>query len=90
MMDRVNRIVDILEGVADGTIDAGTVLEEEWREYEHEPDKLITSAWHELHHFQADADIRERDAAYAESQKATLISFAQEIRQKYSLLNTES
>lgn len=85
MTGRASRIVEILEGVAEGTIDAQVILEEEWREFEEESDKLITTAWHELHHFQADADIRERDAAYAESQKQTLTRLAHEIREKYSL-----
>ena len=85
MSGRAAKIIGLLEGVANGSIEARTAIDENWREFEEEPDKIVTSAFHEQHHFAADADIRERDTEYARVQRETLLNLARKIRESYSL-----
>ena len=43
-------------------------------------DRVIDHSWHALCHFEADADIRQRDAEYAIDQKASLHNWARKVR----------
>ncbi len=85
MNGRARKITELLEGVANGSLEAQAAIDDNWREFEEEPDKIVTSAFHELHHYAADADIREQDAEYARVQRETLLNLARKIRESYSL-----
>jgi hypothetical protein len=43
-------------------------------------DRVADNAWHFLHHFRADEDIRARDERYAELQRERMVRYAAELR----------
>ena len=81
-MKRMRVIVSLLEGVANDEISTEEALRK-WPNIDEEEDKLLTAAWHDLSHFQADSDIRARDEAYATYQRNLLTERAREIRERY-------
>jgi hypothetical protein len=75
------RIATALEAVAAGEMSALTAMSH-WPEIR---DRLLDAAWHELSHFENDADIRERDADYNHYQRDCLREFASRIRDQFGL-----
>lgn len=82
-MDKIELIVSLLEGVAKGAIEADVALEQ-WPNIDDESDDLVADSWHDLSHFSADADIREKDSEYADYQVALLRDKANQIKVKYA------
>ena len=82
--DRIAKIVSLLEGVADSTLDASAALEQ-WTDIDSETDNLLAASWHDLTHFAADKDIRDRDPGYAAYQKDLLLDRVKKIKEKYQL-----
>jgi hypothetical protein len=79
----VEKVLQLLEAVISGQLTAEAALGG-WPAVDSERDKLITSAWHTLAHYAADADIRSKDQEYAGYQLNLLREHAKEIRAKYS------
>lgn len=73
-----NKVAEWLERVANGDTEAADVLKL-WPEVD-TGDHLLAAAWHDLSHFAADADIREKDIQYDEYQRTLLRSRASAIR----------
>jgi hypothetical protein len=82
--DLVRRAVELVEQAASGEIDASQALAS-WPCSVDECDDLVATAWHELSHFDTDADIRAREPEYAELGKRTLRDLARKLRQQYAL-----
>lgn len=76
-------VSNLLEEVASGRLDPRLALAEQPKKST--GDELIDSAWHELGHFANDADIRARDAVYADHQASWLRELAQRIRSKFGV-----
>lgn len=74
----------LLESVLKGKLNPADALRE-WPDIDNETDKVICNAWHELHHFYADEDIRIKDADYDKYQRDLLRSYISDIRNKYSV-----
>lgn len=72
---RIAKIVTLLESVANNKIDPTLALQQ-WPDIETETDKLLAASWHDLSHFAADRDIRERDPSYATYQRNLLLDRA--------------
>ena len=81
--DHEREIATLLERVAALEIDADEALLG-WSDVDKESDPLLAIAWHQLSHFAADRDIRQRDSAYARRQQTDLRRIAQSIRDRYS------
>lgn len=64
-------VIDILQAVLDGRIDANTGLRK-WPNIDAEEDRLIAASWHDLSHYAEDEDIRLRDSEYASDQRRRL------------------
>lgn len=77
LIDRRFRLAQILEEVARGDISAEDALREteSWKDIPWSR-KLWDAAWHNLYHFQSDADIRQKDAEYADAQRDHLLYLA--------------
>lgn len=73
---------ELLERVANGELTAPQAIHE-WPS--DTQDSLLDQSWHDLSHFAADADIRERDATYRQYQVSLLRRRALEIREKFGL-----
>lgn len=58
-----NTHIELLEKVLSGELDATQALAL-WPDIDTESDPAVVVAWHDLSHFSADADIREKDRAY--------------------------
>ncbi len=69
--EKILKIIQLLEEVADGRKKAKTALNE-WPEEEKGEHKLLQKAWHKLSHFNADEDIRAHDLKYEDYQKQLL------------------
>jgi len=69
--DHIERVVALLEMVADGRMSANSALDE-WPDIDREQDRLIAAAWHHLSHFASDDDIRARDETYGDYQRNLL------------------
>lgn len=70
---------DLLDQVADSSLDANAALER-WPLPLQGVDRLLIDAWAHLQHFADDADIRWRDRDYFEAQIARLRDFASRMR----------
>ena len=81
---RIAKIVTLLENVAGNRIDSGVALQQ-WPDIETETDKLLAASWHDLSHFAADRDIRDRDPSYATYQRDLLLDRAKKIKEKFNL-----
>jgi hypothetical protein len=64
-------IVGLLKDVSAGLKRPEAALHE-WPNVENEPAQSIRRAWHNLSHYAADADIREKDPRYAACQRGIL------------------
>lgn len=80
--EQAENAVALLERVASGAATAAEALQK-WPQ--NTEDSLINVSWHDLSHFAADADIRDRDPRYREYQVSLLLRRADEIRQRYGL-----
>jgi hypothetical protein len=81
--DNAARIISLLEGVAGGSLDARVALEH-WPDIDLEADSLLAASWHDLSHYAADKDIRDRDPAYATYQNNLLLIRAKTIKERTS------
>jgi len=81
--DRIAKVVSLLESVADGTLDASAALEQ-WPDIDLETDDLVAASWHDLSHFEADKDLRDKDSDYADYQKNLLLNRVKKIKEKYN------
>ena len=82
-----NRYAQLLESVARDQLAPEKALEQ-WGPVENEQDdedgnSLVGRAWHSLHHYWQDYDIRAEDPAYETHKKQRLMNFAIEIRSLY-------
>jgi hypothetical protein len=82
--DRAEIAVALLEDVLSGKTVPETALQL-WPNIEIECDVLLAASWHDLSHFAADEDIREKDRSYAKYQRQLLARRIQEIREKFGL-----
>lgn len=81
---RIEKIISLLEGVAEGKLDPDQALIE-WGDVDKDKDnKLIASSWHELSHYAVDSDIREKDKEYEINRQKVLKNYAKRILEKYS------
>jgi hypothetical protein len=80
---RAETAVRLLDRVVAGEVEADAALVS-WTNIDEEPDDLLAAAWHQLHHYANDVDLR-RDAKYENLQKAALSRSIAKIRQKYGL-----
>jgi hypothetical protein len=71
----------LLELVANGEMNADDALSQ-WP-FVDKQEPLFDASWHDLSHFAADADVRQRDHRYAEYQRGLLLKRAQQIRSTY-------
>ena len=83
MNPRIAKIVELLEHVANGRMDAADALEE-WPELDFPDEDTVAGAWHHLWHYMGDADIRAKDDRYARYTTEELLNDAREISEKYS------
>jgi hypothetical protein len=74
------RVAEIIERVLAGRLSASDALARAEAEAWPADDRLISNAWHALMHYQADADIRERDDGYAEWQRQDLSAHVAKLR----------
>jgi hypothetical protein len=81
---RAETAIGLLQRVASGDMNADVALAT-WPEIDSDDDPLLTASWHDLSHFAADADIRDRDPSYAVHQCELLLRRATEIKEKYTL-----
>jgi hypothetical protein len=81
-----NEVIALLEKVANGDMTASEALIA-WPDVEKKEGRELGLAWHELHHFLADDDIRKKDIKYDKYQRALLLKRASDIREK--ILNLE-
>lgn len=84
-MDKVGTIIMLLESVLKNKLNPVDALREWPDNIDNETDEVIRKAWHELHHFYADGDIRIKDANYDKYQRGLLRSYISDIRNKYSV-----
>ena len=75
------RIAFALEAVAAGDLSASSAMSQ-WPEIQ---DGLLEAAWHDLSHFENDADIRRGDAACDRYQRDCLREFAWRIRDRFGV-----
>jgi len=70
-------VASLLDAVAEGRLSSAEALActEQWTDVPWN-EKVFADAYHALQHFEADADIRAKDAEYAKSQIAGLRSFS--------------
>jgi len=83
-LEKGSIVTRLLEMVAMGELKSSVALDR-WPDIDSETDDLIASSWHELTHFDADQDIRDRDKEYSEYQRNLLMECVRKIREKYSL-----
>jgi hypothetical protein len=76
---RAEQLAGLLEAVASGTVSSTEALSV-WGDVESDDDAVLGTAWHVLHHFDTDADIRARDQAYDLEMRGTLERTANTIR----------
>jgi hypothetical protein len=78
--EQLCRVSELLKNVASGVIPSSAALKltEEWRDIPwHE--EALEDAYHLLQHFDADADIRQRDRAYSDAQVKSLTCHARRL-----------
>ena len=80
--NRIKTVIELLEKVVGGQIDANSAMEK-WPDIDAEEDDLIKAGWHELSHLANDTDIRAKDKEYEEILKDNLREFVREIREKF-------
>jgi len=68
----------LIIGVLDDPLNIGAALAQ-WPKTDEGSEKALKNAYHFLHHYLADEDIRKRDAGYANRQRETLKHFADEL-----------
>ena len=81
-LEKVRFVISLLERTIANEQEAQKSLEK-WPDIDSEQDELLKAAWHDLSHFAADSDIRQRDKGYAESQTDLLRQHVKSIRAKY-------
>ncbi len=81
-MAKIKTIISLLENVINNREDAESALNK-WPDIDSEEDPLIAASWHDLSHFAADWDIREKDDKYAELQTEMLQKRVDSITRKY-------
>ena len=84
LRDKIVKIVSLLKGVANNTLDARAALKQ-WPDMGSETDNLLADSWHELTQFAADKDLHAGDPDYTAYQKDLLLDRAKTIREKYQL-----
>lgn len=80
-MNKIEDIITLLEGVANGVLDPNIALQR-WPSVEEETDNLIKTAWHDLSHFCTDEDIRKKDWEYDQYQRGLLREKLEKIRER--------
>lgn len=83
---RIAKIVTLLEHVVGNKIDPSVALRQ-WPDIEIETDRLLMASWHDLSHFAADQDIRDKDPGYATYQRDLLLERIQQIKAAYNMLD---
>ena len=74
-----DKLADLLDAVASARLQSGDAMKA-WKLIDGDDDPIFGAAWHALHHFDVDEDIRLRDPSYDSYTRAKLREHAEVIR----------
>lgn len=80
-IDKIKKeVARLILEIVEGKINAKNALES-WPLIGKEKDSCLDLAWHEVYHFYADEDVRDKDKQYAQHQIKKLEKIAQELEE---------
>lgn len=74
----LNKASQLIAAVLDNELTAEAALAQ-WPEVDERSSKVLQGAYHFMHHYLSDDDIRERDAKYGMAQRKALQEFMDEL-----------